>query len=58
VPGANKVPLLGKLVGTTGGDASRTEMIVFITPTIIRNADEAAQSSQNLRDTMKNLNFN
>jgi len=57
VPGADKVPLLGKLIGTTGGIATRTEMIVFITPTIIRNGDEAARSSQSLRDTMKSLNF-
>ena len=32
-------------------------MIVFITPTIIRNGHEAARSSQDLRDKMKNLNF-
>lgn len=58
VPGADKLPLFGKLIGTTGGIATRTEMIVFITPTIIRNGDEAARTSQNLRDSMKNLNFN
>lgn len=57
VPGADRLPLVGKLVGTTGGIATRTEMIVFITPTIIRNAEEAAQGSQNLRETMRSLNF-
>ena len=58
VPGADKVPLLGRLIGTTGGVATRTEMIVFITPTIIHNGDDASRQSQNLRDTMKSLNFN
>ena len=58
VPGADKVPILGKLVGTTDTNAQRTEIIVFITPKIIRNGEEAARESQDLRDKMKNLNFN
>jgi general secretion pathway protein D len=58
VPGADKVPILGKLVGTTDNNAQRTEIIVFITPKIIRNGEEAARESQDLRDKMKNLNFN
>lgn len=57
VPGADKVPLLGRLVGTTENGAQRTELIVFITPKIIRNGEEAARESQDLRDKMKNLNF-
>jgi general secretion pathway protein D len=57
VPGADQVPLLGRLIGTTGGIATRTEMIVFITPTIIRNGQDASHMSQDLRDKMKNLNF-
>jgi general secretion pathway protein D len=52
------VPILGKLVGTTDNNAQRTEIIVFITPKIIRNGEEAARESQDLRDKMKNLNFN
>ena len=58
VPGAEKVPLLGQLVGTTDNNATRTELIVFITPKIIRNGDEASRESQDLRNKMKNLNFN
>lgn len=57
VPGADQVPLLGRLIGTTGGIATRTEMIVFITPTIIRNGQDASHMSQDLRDKMRNLNF-
>ena len=49
---------VGKLVGTTDNNAQRTEIIVFITPKIIRNGEEAARESQDLRDKMKNLNFN
>lgn len=58
LPGASKVPLLGNLVGTTRNGAERTELIVFITPKIIRNGEEAARESQDLRDRMKNLGFN
>jgi general secretion pathway protein D len=45
-------------VGTTRNKAERTELIVFITPKIIRNGEEAARESQELRDKMKSLNFN
>ena len=37
---------------------NRRKILVFITPKIIRNGDEAARESQDLRDKMKNLNFN
>lgn len=57
VPGADKVPVLGNLVGTTRNRAERTELIVFITPKIIRNGEEASRESQELRDKMKSLNF-
>lgn len=57
VPGADKVPILGNLVGTTDNNGRRTELIVFITPKIIRNGEEAARESQDLRNKMKNLNF-
>ncbi|MCA3555449.1 type II secretion system secretin GspD [Aestuariivirga sp.] len=57
VPGANQLPLLGRLIGTTGGIATRNEMLVFITPTIVRNGQEASRMSQDLRAKMKNLNF-
>lgn len=58
VPGANKVPVLGNLIGTTDNTAKRNELIIFITPKIIRNGEEAARESQELRDKMRNLNFN
>jgi general secretion pathway protein D len=57
VPGADKVPILGNLIGTTDNNGQRTELIVFITPKIIRNGEDAARESQDLRNKMKNLNF-
>jgi general secretion pathway protein D len=58
VPGTNKVPLIGDLIGSTEKGAKRTELIVFITPKIIRNGEEASRESQDLRDKMRNLTFN
>jgi general secretion pathway protein D len=57
VPGVNKIPLLGDVLGRTENTARRTELIVFITPQIIRNGDDASRQSQDLRDRMKTLNW-
>ena len=58
VPGADKVPVIGDLIGTTDNTAKRTELIVLITPKIIRDGQDAARESQELRNKMKNLQFN
>ena len=55
---ASWVPLIGDLIGSTAKGAKRTELIVFITPKIIRNGEEASRESQDLRDKMRNLTFN
>ena len=57
LPGADRIPILGDLAGSTAKEGRRTELIVFITPKIIRNGEEAAQESQDLRTQMKNLSF-
>lgn len=58
VPGSDKVPVIGDLIGTTDNTARRTELIVLITPKIIRDGKDAARESQELRNKMKNLQFN
>jgi general secretion pathway protein D len=58
VPGSEKVPVIGDLIGTTDNTAKRTELIVLITPKIIRDGQDAARESQELRNKMKNLQFN
>lgn len=57
VPGINKIPLLGNLVGKTDNSAKRTELIVFITPQIIRNGGDASQQFKDLRARMRLLNW-
>lgn len=39
-PLLSQIPLLGGVFGTTGNSGSRTELIILLTPTIIRSPDE------------------
>lgn len=57
VPGVNKIPLIGKLIGKTDNTAKRNELIVFITPTIIKDGEDASRVSEELRDKMQLLNW-
>ena len=41
VPGLSRIPVIGALFGTKTARTDRTETIVLITPTIIRNPQEA-----------------
>ncbi len=41
VPGLSRIPWIGGLFGTQSSGTSRTEVIVLLTPTIIRNPQEA-----------------
>jgi general secretion pathway protein D len=42
IPGLSRIPVIGGLFGTQKSNKSRTETIILITPTIVRNAQEAA----------------
>ncbi|MEZ5865989.1 MAG: hypothetical protein R3D25_18660 [Geminicoccaceae bacterium] len=53
VPGLGDIPVLGNLFGSTNDVSQRTELIVFITPRVIRNADDARAVSEELRDRMR-----
>jgi len=50
VPGLNKIPLLGRLFGSTRVESSRSELLVLITPTVIRGG---ADEMQTLTDEYK-----
>ena len=43
VPGLKNIPILGRLFGTTKKDNSRKELLVLITPTVIRGGGEDAR---------------
>jgi general secretion pathway protein D len=49
IPLVSDVPLLGSLAGTTDNQIAKTELIVFITPHVITDANEARRVSEELR---------
>lgn len=55
VPGVNKIPIIGDLVGKTDNSAKRNELIVFITPQIVQDGQDASQVSEELRAKMRFL---
>ncbi|MBI5632830.1 MAG: hypothetical protein HZA15_05065 [Nitrospirae bacterium] len=45
IPLLSKIPIFGHLFGNTTDDSTRTELIILLTPHVIRNQPEAAQVS-------------
>jgi general secretion pathway protein D len=56
VPGVIDVPILGNLVSSTNNSATRTELIIFVKPQVIRNHIDAQQVAQELRRRMPGFN--
>ena len=42
-PGLMKIPVIGRLFGSSSRDNSRKELLVLITPTVIRGGGESAR---------------
>jgi general secretion pathway protein D len=55
VPGLSRIPILGKLFGSTGKTKNRTELIVLITPRVITNSDEAKQITDEYQEKFESL---
>ena len=49
IPLISDIPLVGNLAGTTDNTVAKTELIVFITPHVIRDSAEAERVSEELR---------
>jgi len=49
IPLVSDIPLVGALGGVTGNQVAKTELIVFITPHVIRDSGEAQSVSEELR---------
>ena len=52
---SDRKALFGLLPSHTGDDKSRTELIVFITPHVVRNQQDAATMSAELRARMPQM---
>lgn len=55
IPGLNRIPVLGRLFGSTARNRNRTELIVLITPRVIRNSEEARQITDDYQQGFESL---
>ena len=55
VPVIGEIPVLGSLFGSTRNVVTRNELIVFITPRVIRNPEDARDVSEELRSRLRSL---
>jgi general secretion pathway protein D len=55
VPGLNRIPILGRLFGTTDHKRDRTEMIVLITPRVVTNSEDAKQVTDEYQRKFESL---
>jgi general secretion pathway protein D len=55
VPLLGDIPYLGLLFGNTSHSSQRTELIVLLTPTVIRDSNEAQRATTEFRNKLKDL---
>ncbi len=55
VPFFSDIPLLGSLFGRTNRSATRTELLILITPHVIRNPERFQEMTEQLRDSLRNV---
>jgi general secretion pathway protein D len=55
VPYLSKIPVLGWLFGVSDEAASRTELLVLITPRVVSSADEARRITDDLRQRLRRI---
>ena len=55
VPLLGDIPYFGALFGNTSQTSQRTELIVLLTPTVIRDSSEAQRATNEFRDKLKDL---
>lgn len=54
IPFLSSIPILGNLFSTTSETGRRTELLVLITPRVIRNQEDARAVTRDLRKTLRN----
>jgi general secretion pathway protein D len=55
IPGLNRIPVVGRLFGSTTRGRDRTELIVLITPRVITNGDQAKQITDEYQQKFESL---
>jgi general secretion pathway protein D len=57
VPGLYKIPFIGKLFGSTTIEKRRTELVVLLTPRVVRNDVDAKKITDEFRRKLENLPY-
>jgi general secretion pathway protein D len=55
IPGLHNIPLIGNLFGTTVDNIGRRELLVLITPRVVRNNADARQITDEFRSKLRRL---
>ncbi len=55
IPVLSRIPVVGGAFGRTNDSIRRTELIIFITPRVIRNPDEAQRVAEELHSRLRSL---
>jgi general secretion pathway protein D len=55
VPILSDIPVVGGLFGATTRNKTRTELIILITPHVIRTPDKFQETTQELKDSLRNV---
>ena len=55
IPGLNRIPVVGRLFGSTNRSRNRTELIVLITPRVIRGGEDAKRITDDYQNKFESL---
>jgi general secretion pathway protein D len=55
IPFLTSIPILGSLFGHTNRTATRTELLILITPHVIRTTERFNEMTQELKDSLRNV---
>ncbi len=55
IPYLSRIPFIGFLFGTSGTDYDKTELIILITPHVIKTIDEAESVTLEIREKMNDI---
>ncbi|MFZ5997465.1 MAG: secretin N-terminal domain-containing protein [Nitrospirota bacterium] len=55
LPFLSKIPLLGHLFGSTNDSTTRVELVILLTPRVIRNTEEATELTSEYKELFKKL---
>jgi general secretion pathway protein D len=55
IPFLSQIPILGSLFGLTNKGSDRSELIIMITPHVIRTPEKLSEMTQDLKDSLRNV---